>query len=79
MKSGMALKKREFTPESGTVDTYGNIVICRPAGGLKNNDTINYIPPNHSRYTVSIEPSPQPRVSLIPVQELGHAAVCPAH
>ena len=22
MKSGMALKKREFTPESGTVDTY---------------------------------------------------------
>ena len=23
MKSGMALKKREFTPESGNVDTYG--------------------------------------------------------
>ena len=22
-ESGMALKKREFTPESGTVDTYG--------------------------------------------------------
>ena len=23
MNSGMALKKREFTPESGNVDTYG--------------------------------------------------------
>ena len=25
-ESGMALKKREFTPESGTVDTYGMAV-----------------------------------------------------
>ena len=33
-ESGMALKKREFTPESGTVDTYdmlqlGNVDKCR--------------------------------------------------
>ena len=27
-ESGMTLKKREFTPESGTVDTYGNKTIA---------------------------------------------------
>ena len=28
MKSGMSLKKREFTPESGTVDTYVLYAAC---------------------------------------------------
>ena len=27
-ESGMALKKREFTPESGNVDTYANGSSC---------------------------------------------------
>ena len=36
-ESGMALKKREFTPESGTVDTYEDAIIISGSRHVKGN------------------------------------------
>ena len=39
LESGMALKKREFTPESGTVDTYDNGKPCKRVFAIQSKET----------------------------------------